>query len=469
MNFPFVGGAYTGRSPAANAQECVNLFPQVDQEGGAVLSLYGTPGLETWLSGLDGPVRGMHVARGVLYVAAGDHLYRVTTSGAATSLGQFIESQTAPVSIADNGNEVLITDNIRGYIYDMGSDVFEAVRDGDFPVATSCCFIDGYFIVAQKLSQKFWISGLYDGHTWDGLDFAQAEGAPDQIVRVVANHRELWAFGEHSTEIYLNTGDSGFPFERISGGYMETGCAAPWSVAVGDHALFWLSQDLRGQGLVYMARGYQPVRISTHQIEHQISQYSRISDAQGFVYQDEGHTFYVLTFPTGDATRAYDLATGMWHRRSSGLEGGRHLGAWHAFYGGQHLLGSAEAGKIYKQSLDVYGDDGDPIRRVRSTRTVNDEGRRVRFNELRVDMEEGAGIASGQGADPQAMLEWSDDGGRTWSNEHWTGFGRQGQYGRRAVWRRLGMGRDRVFRVTITDPVPVVITGAHLDARGGTS
>jgi hypothetical protein len=70
-----------------------------------------------------------------------------------------------------------------------------------------------------------------------------------------------------------------------------------------------------------------------------------------------------------------------------------------------------------------------------------------------------------QGDDPEAMLRWSDDGGHTWSNEHWSKMGAIGQYGRRVFWRRLGMTmklRDRVYEVSGTDPVKIAIVGAEL-------
>jgi hypothetical protein len=65
------------------------------------------------------------------------------------------------------------------------------------------------------------------------------------------------------------------------------------------------------------------------------------------------------------------------------------------------------------------------------------------------------------------MLRWSDDGGHTWSNEHWRSMGLVGQWGRRVIWRRLGMTlklRDRVYEVSGTDPIKIAIMGAELTA-----
>ena len=79
------------------------------------------------------------------------------------------------------------------------------------------------------------------------------------------------------------------------------------------------------------------------------------------------------------------------------------------------------------------------------------------------------GLATGAGSDPQAMMDWSDDGGHTWSNEHWADIGEIGEYDRRARWSKLGRSRDRIYRVTVSDPIKVVILGANLEATAGTS
>jgi hypothetical protein len=84
-------------------------------------------------------------------------------------------------------------------------------------------------------------------------------------------------------------------------------------------------------------------------------------------------------------------------------------------------------------------------------------------------MERGVGLTTGQGSDPQAMLQWSDDGGYTWSNEHWVDVGAKGQYSTRVKWNALGSSRDRVFRFVISDPVKCVLIGATVNVDMGAS
>jgi hypothetical protein len=218
------------------------------------------------------------------------------------------------------------------------------ITDEDFPSgADSVAFMDSYYIVNDSGTDQFFISSLDDGTTWDGLDFASAEGNPDDIVTILVDHRELWLFGSKTTEVWYDSGDPDFPFERLQGAFIECGCIAVGSVAKASNAVLWLGNDLNGSGIVWIAQGYNPQRVSTHAIEEEIQKYARMDDAQAYVYQDGGHTFYVLSFPTGNKTWVLDIATGLWHERSwrdpSTGAVHRHRAQFHAFFGGEHVVG----------------------------------------------------------------------------------------------------------------------------------
>ena len=109
------------------------------------------------------------------------------------------------------------------------------------------------------------------------------------------------------------------------------------------------------------------------------------------------------------------------------------------------------------------------IRRLRQTPHLSDERIMLFFSQLKVDMETGVGTLNGQGEAPKMMLQWSTDRGHTWSNEHWVDCGPLGAYRWRAIWRRLGRSRDMVFRVVVTDPIPVTLIDAYVDVSKGTS
>lgn len=409
----------------------------------------------------------MHEVGGRLFAVIGAGFYEVGAAGAVTALGSLLTASGA-VSMADNGLQVVAVDGAHGYSYTLASATFAQIVDPDWPAADRIDFVDGYFLLNDTGSGRFFITALYSTDV-DALDFATAEGAPDPLVSLIVDHREVWLFGTESTEVWFNSGAANFPFERIAGAFLEMGCAAPQSIAKADNSVFWLAADKRGQGLVVRAAGYAPQIISTRAVEFAVGSYADISDAIAYTYQQDGHTFYVLTFPTAGATWSYDATTGVWHERAGWANGAetRHRSNCYAFCFGKHLVGDFENGRIYEMRLDAYDDDGEPLRALRRTRHQHAQGKRLFWSSLQVDIEAGVGLVSGQGSDPQMMLRWSNDGGKTWSSEHWAGMGALGEYSRRAIWRRLGASFNRVYEVVITDPVKRVFIDAWAEAEMG--
>ena len=473
MHSPILGSAYVARSVNAADNRMVNLFPEVVPEGGKQPAfLQRAPGLSLLATLGAGPIRGEWQFGGYGYAVSGSTLYQIDTSWTATAKGTV--SGTGPVSMADNGTQLFIAANPDGFIYNATTGVFQQITDPDYPGAVTVGYIDGYFVFNEPNSQRLWVTSLLDGTSVDPLEFASAEGNPDNVTSVFVDHREVWVFGTNSTEVWYDAGLLDFPLTRIQGAFNELGCAAPYSVAKMDNQIYWLGRDARGHGMVYRAAGYIGQRVSTHAIEWQMQSYTDLSDAVGYTYQQDGHSFYVLNFPSANTTWVFDVATGAWHERASLVDGefSRHRANCQMFFNGENVVGDHENGKLYKFDLDVFADDGQPQKWLRSWRALptgsNTLARTVQHS-MQLDCETGVGLNAGQGSDPQVMLRWSDDGGHTWSNEHWKSMGRIGRYGYRTIWRRLGATmkiRDRVYEVSGTDPVRVFIMGAELILSG---
>ena len=475
MHTPILGSSYVARSINAADNRMVNLFPEIVPEGGKEPGfLNRAPGLQFQQTIGTGPIRALwaHQTNGSdFYVVSGTEFYKVTgLTATPTKLGDV--TGTGPVSIADNGTQIFLACNGPSYIYNEVTNVFAQITDPDFPGAVTVGYLDGYFVFNEPNSQKIWVTELLDGTSVDPLDFASAEGSPDGLVAVNVDHREAWLFGTDSIEVWYNAGQADFPLTRIQGAFNEIGCVASFSIAKLDNGLFWLGTDARGQGIVYRANGYTGVRVSTHAIEYAIAQYGNISDAIAYTYQQEGHAFYVLTFPSANATWVYDVATQAWHERAGWNtaigEFTRHRSNCQCNFGGNTVVGDYENGNIYTLDLDVYADNGGIQKWLRSWRalpTGQNNLKRTAQHSLQLDCESGTGLITGQGSDPEIMLRWSDDGGHTWSNEHLSKMGKIGEYYRRVFWRRLGMTlklRDRVYEVSMTDPVKTAIMGAEL-------
>jgi hypothetical protein len=498
MDSPILGASYVARSINAANDRCVNLFPEIVSEGGKEPAfLQRAPGLKPLTIKVggspvatldDGPVRGLHVFGGKLYVVTAEapatlpypqtKLWEVDSSFNATLRGTIGSNVgTGQVTMADNGTQLFLAcGDAAGtsYIYNASTTAFAQITDPDFPGASSVGYIDGYFVFSEPDSQKLWVTELLDGTSVDPLDFASAEGAPDNILAVVVSNREIWVFGTFTTEVWFDAGGVDFPLERITGAFNELGCVAQYSVAKLANRVFWLGRNAEGQGIVYVSNGYIGQRISTHAMEYAIQSYDQIDDAIAMVYQQDGHQFYVLTFPAAGKTWVYDLATGRWHERAGWVASQftRHRANCMVAYNGTIVVGDYLNGKIYQFSLDTYADDSDVQRWLRSWRalpTGENNLNRTAQHALQIDCEAGVGLNTGQGSDPQMMLRWSDDGGHTWSNEHWRSMGKIGETGQRVIWRRLGMTerlRDRVYELSGTDPVKIAIMGAQLRVSG---
>ena len=503
MKTPILGGSYVARSINAADNRMVNLFPEAVPEGSGGKEagfLLRCPGLRLLATVGTGPIRGLWVTNGIAYIVSGSQFYSMTTSYVATLRGTV--SGTGPVSMADNGTQIFIACNPLSYIYNVSTLVFAQITDVDFPGAGSVGYLDGYFVFNEPNTQKFWVTSLLDGTSVDPLDFASAEGYPDDVVALIVDHREIFLFGNTSVEVWYDAGTPDFPLARIQGAFMEVGCEAAYSVAKLDNSVFWLGSDARGRGIVYRANGYTPARLSTNAVEYAIQSYGNITDAIGYTYQQDGHPFYVLIFPSAEATWVYDVSTQLWHERA-GFENGlfvRHRSNCQMSFNDEVVVGDYEDGRIYAFDLDVYVDDTQTQKWLRSWRalpTGQNNLKRTAHHSLQLDAETGVGLSvtpdydaenliteSGDylmtesddyltttsyfgapGYNPQVMLRWSDDAGHTWSNEHWNSMGKIGSYGTRTIWRRLGMTekiRDRVYEVSGTDPVKIAIMGAEL-------
>lgn len=503
----FVGPTYKLDSVNVDCQRAVNIYPEVVESGtgkeGATVYFKSTPGLKSQFTCGTGPIRMILVddpkksifnPANRIFVASGSEMYKAVYNGAAwvvTKLGD-LSTATGPISGVTTEGDLglaVFVDGVQSYLfwrYNSGDaliveefnimSTFEDENDDPFkvvPNATQVLWIDGYYIYIVGGTNQFYIS-QWGSFSVDPLSFASAEGDPDTLMGAISLNRNLWLFNERSTEVWANTGNADFPFERIQGGFIEKGCAASSSIQKIDAMVFWLGRDASGQGIVYAAQGLVPQRISTFAVEQAIARYADVSKATSYTYQKDGHSFYVLNFAEG--TWVYDLSTGMWHERAYTNEGAleRHRADNVTFFPdyNMHLAGDYANNKVYSLESKVYTDDLAPITRMRISPHISSSLKRVFYKRFQLDMETGVGLDGDvQGSDPQVMMSYSNDGAHTWSSESWASAGKKtgqiGQYKKRVIWNRLGSAYDRVFKIVITDPVPVTIIGAELDLEVG--
>lgn len=497
MQIPFVGPSYTTRNVSADCQRTINLyvdFNEIEIPNGEFNKkhyLVSTPGLKNYITPLystpNNEIRAM-IVTGMdnFYIVCGFALIEIKFDAQLQEpyqrvIGNLI-TENGRVSMADNGFQLVMTDGEYYYVYNYSTDgSFSQVTPEaweDIGFCNDITYFETYFVYTQKNSQKFYLSGVYDGMTIDALEYASAEGSPDNLVASLSNRKNLYLFGEKTTEILYNAGvetgrtdgSTQFPLLPMSGGHIKIGCMARGSIAIVNDNPIFIGRDDNGSGIVYMlnsAGGYTPQRISNFAVEYSIQNSGDISDSTSFTYQDEGHFFYCLNVPGAGTTWCYDLTTSMWHERqyfnSKISQAERHRAEYHVYWQGKHLVSDYKTNKIYEMSLDYYDDDGDDIQKIRIS--PHDDGaelERLSFSEFQLNIDVGSKYDINPNRIPKILLSYSNDGAKTWSQPLAKNLWQQGQYIYRLIWRRLGASRKRVWKIMISDPVRVVILGAKI-------
>ena len=486
MDWGFCGDAYAAANPDQDAQELINWYLEQSQSSTPKekWTLLGCPGLLQAAAMGVGEVRGAWVLPGgatCLWVSgAVVYLMTVTTLATATTFPTYTVTQVGTmastagqVSIRDNGAggiAVLVDGTAAGYVYNIASKKFTTINDPGFYGADKVCFIDGWLVFNKPGTQIFYTSPVYwNGVTaFDATYFALKDASSDNLVSMIESLREIWLIGERFTEIWYDAGNQFFPFSRLQGISLQVGCAAKHSIVRFDQGLAWLAANERGQNLVVTTQGYQMTVISTEAVANAINSYPVVSDAIAYSYSEAGHTFYVITFPTADVTWVYDKTAEKWHKRLSfdpvaGIFH-RHRSNCYVNFQNQRLVGDFSLGLVYALSRNVYTDNGAPLVALRRTAHVwdGDERERISHNAIQVQFRAGQGPLTGQGANPQMMIRWSDDSGQRWNNQRQVAIGQTGDTKHRAIARRLGAARDRIYEVSISDPVCRDVVGATL-------
>jgi len=467
----FAKNSYQTRGVKNSSQRLLNLYAEINPEDNKTpICLYGTPGfklkydLET-----DNPVYGMQQMGDDLFVVCGSDVFNITSGGIITDIGT-LTGTPGRVIMSNNGSQLFILDiNGNGWIvsYDSGTLLWELdkITDAAYQLSSSVCFLDGYFILSKQSSDQFFISNLRDGTTYDALDFATAEWEPDNLISVFSFNGQIVMFGTQTIEFYQDTGSSAFPFQRINGASVEKGCASRGSIAKNANNLLFLGNDR----IVYQLNGYQLSKISTFPIEKEIESYSQkaIENCFSFVYIQDGHITYILSFPDANKTWCYDLTTGLWHERGSVDIDKYTMLSWNAnsyeYFNSLNLVGDKNSSKIYELDLDIFTENGTPIISEATSTTLFNNTKRTVLHKFQLDIESGQGISNGQGINPKLMMQFSKDGGFTYSSQLWRDIGAKGEYRTRAIWRNIGIAREIVFKISISDPIKRVLYQPFID------
>jgi hypothetical protein len=475
---PFAVPPYSSDIPGIGGDDAINIRPEVAGSGAKAQRMFvHTPALRLFcVESTAAACRGLYTAsNGRVFQVAGASVWEILANGTRTIRGS-VGSSTGPVGISDNGDDLVILDGVSGYRLTFVDGVFQEIDDPEFPSgAVHLAYIDGYFLCLEPNTVYIRWSALRDASSWPALNRAAAEASPDIARAVVANGRELWVLGPASTQVFYDSGNPDQEWAPVQSVALDMGTDAPHSLAVARDSVFFLGSGKDGAARVFRSSGYQIAPVSTPGIEGILSAAGDLSGALGRVHSFGGHTYYVLTVATAERTIVFDVDLGEWHERAWMNPDTGELRRWrgtHSAFGhGRMLVGDSNGNAVYFLTDSVYFDEkpdgsGDwAIKRRRTLPHYQDGGRMVQYLSAELWGRAGTAPVSGQGANPVAMLTWSNDGGRTWSSGRDILIGRLGEYGHRARTLLLGTARDRVFRFDVTDPVPVAWCGFRADVQ----
>ncbi len=477
----FCNGSYQAVSTIIDGELAINLFCERAESPGArsPIALLLAPGKKLWSQIPEAGVTSLLNINGRGF-AAGSQLYEFDAAGTPTIRGGLGGTQPLrPCQMFANETQILCLNNGNLYILTLATNVLTAVNmaqlQGGAGSVMQIGFADGFFFAWFKNSHTFQMSQLEDGTTWSGLDVSTASIFPDNFVSMICDHREAWFMSSKKSAGYYNSG-AGFPsYIPIQAAFGEFGAGATSATVQADNTVCWLGADERGPLVAYRLNGYTPQRISTFAVEAIWQKYSTGADARAYSYEEDGHVFWVIFFPTANATWVYDFSTQLWHQRgawntTSGTYDADHSQS-HMFFAGKHLVGDWASGNIYEQSTSIFTDNNGILRWLRRSPTTNDENHFVSFSEFEADLQVGVApqppLLDGNGnpRPAQVQLRWSNDSCRTWSSYFTLNCGSAGEFNVRARKTQLGRARKRAWELSGSDPVGAVIVSAYVQAQ----
>lgn len=482
---PCLGGAYRDKSLIASAQETINLYPEFNSNKQAPSPvthylfpgsrIFGTPGT------LDN-CRCLYTASiGTCYAVIGVNVYAVQINGAMVFVGA-IPDRASQVIMADNGIVIALVDGVDGFVINLADNQFGQIVDAAFYGADYVAFLDTFLVFNRPDTDQFYISlsnadfaMLTGGTGFDPLDIAAKSGSADNIVGILAIHKELWLIGALTTEIWVGTGAPDFYFQQVQGAFIQHGCIAPFSITSTDVVLFWLMKDKQGQFQIMKGSGYEVSNIATSYLIELMSRMETVSDAIFGIFQVSNHAFLMMNFPTANVTFVYDLTTDEFVRScwsdTNGVKN-RYRSQCYTAFNNQVLGGDWEDGTLYVIDPNIYTDFGGPIVRTKTfLHMVGPEYERINYISFDADMLAGTtdvtavDVEADPNLEPQVSLSWSDDRGKTYGNAVPQSMGLQGEYLTTISWNRLGQARDRIFKLEWAEDLETSLLGGFATIR----
>ena len=433
---------------------------------------------------------------------SGVYVIRRTENGYEPhKIGQVSNSTNDPVSMCETGGEgsahphLCVCDGAN--LYAVDTTLTDSYMQADWRsialplrvnettqhiVPTSVAYLYGYLIVNDCGTDAFYLSYQFPFETSDEygqIDYDvfmvgseefrnygfvnYADWMADNVENLFSSSSCLYVFGPRSYQIFEYNNDQNFPFTSPNTAAAAIGIKAIHSLCGVGRQVFWLGASDIGNNGVFALDGSNLTRISTPDIEREISMMRFPEDAVGMAWQENQHVFLALSFLTDKKTFVYDCREQIWHNRSS-----YGYGYWRPHYAtfafdNKVIFGVRDDNKLIYQDANKYTEyDGAPIVRRRVGGVIYSDYQPFYLNALHVMLNNGD--ITDPTIDPKVMMRFSVDGG-DWSDMDIGSLGLIGQYGYCTTWWSLGFIRKMLMvEISCSDPCNFVIINAKVDA-----
>ena len=464
---------YQSESAPFSSQRCVNWIPVVAESAALnTRALFQPPGLKQLVdSGFAGN-RGSIVANGVPYFVNGNTLISVSSTFVVTSHGTIEGSGNVSMAInginVDTGSQyiVIVVPGGKSYVLTTVTNVLAQITDVDFRTSDTVVFKNGLFLFSSSDGAVFFNSLLNDPFNYDALEFGAAEISSDKIVALHVNHDELFVIGEQTIELFQYVGGVGFPYASIPGANIQKGAHARFSPVEFDNTFCFAGGGLNEQTAIWKVTGSSSAqKISSDAIDKEIQRFNKAEIEASFsmTYARHGQFFAIFTFESTriasrtfvyNATASAYMQGNIWFELQTGVDDNRFRVQSIVQAYGKLLVGDQSTGIIGEFDTDTLDYYGEEITTFSITSPFSENGMALFAGEFEATLQSGVGLTSGQGSDPKIRMSFSDDGGRTFSDEFSRSIGKIGEYGHRSVWRQQGrFPVSRMIKLKITDKV----------------
>ena len=294
-----------------------------------------------------------------------------------------------------------------------------------------------------------------------------SEWSPDNTVALCSNGSKLYTFGERSWQVFSYNYDVNNPFSSPDTAAGNIGIKAPNSLAMLGNTVLWLGNSDIGDNGVFLIKDTEIRRVSTQDIEREITQLEHIDEAYSSIWVEHQHTFYSLTFEQSKKTFVYDVDQDAWHYRAS-YDDDNRLTYWrysHLTYAYSRIYASAKDVLVYCDENKYTEHDGRVIYKMRRGGVITNNGQPFYIDMMRLVTNNGQ-LSFDNHYDnielnPRVSFRYTWDGG-DFSDYEDAMTGKLGRYDYETIIYGCGFGRYFTLEISTTEPIPFSIQNLEI-------